>query len=79
VYYWTPTLEFPKERKLIGRWLGVAENRTDEFPYIIQTDNGHVVVRKSIWGLTKEELRDPVIMKRVQTCDRSLALALRNK
>jgi hypothetical protein len=24
VYYWTPTLEFPKERKLIGRCLGAA-------------------------------------------------------
>jgi transposase len=26
VYYWTPTAEFPFEKKLIGRWIGIAEN-----------------------------------------------------
>jgi hypothetical protein len=25
VYYWMPVEQFPHERKLIGRWIGVSE------------------------------------------------------
>ena len=72
VYYWTPTVEFPNERKLLGRWLGIAESCTDDMAFSILTKSGNVIIRKSIWGLTNEELRDPTITRRLKELDDSI-------
>ena len=72
VYYWTPTVDFPNERKLLGRWLGIAESCTDDMAFTILTKSGTVITRKSIWGLTGEELRDPTVLKRLKELDDSI-------
>jgi hypothetical protein len=79
VYYWTPTVEFPNERKLIGRWLGIAESCVDEMAYYVLTHKGNVVTRKSVWGLTADELRDPVIGKNIASFDISVRILLEPK
>ena len=55
VYYWNPTKEFPFERKLLGRWIGVAQVSIDVMAFYILTESGKVVVRKSVWALSEEE------------------------
>ncbi|KAL7579433.1 hypothetical protein ACA910_014097 [Epithemia clementina (nom. ined.)] len=39
VYYRTPTLEFPFEKKLIGCWLGIADDCIDDMAYQVLTHN----------------------------------------
>jgi hypothetical protein len=56
VYYYTPVLEFLFECKAIGRWIGVAEDCTDDMAYVILTKSRHIVVRKSVWELIDNDL-----------------------
>jgi hypothetical protein len=43
---------FPNERKLLGRFLGVAELCTDVMAFRILTEIGTIVTRKSVWAIT---------------------------
>ena len=69
VYYWTPTAGFPEDKKLIGRYLGLAETCVDELAYNILTDTCKIIIRKSVWALTDDDLRNPAIMARIQSMD----------
>jgi hypothetical protein len=44
VYFYEPTAEIPHERKVLGRWLGVAESSTDIMACYVLTGTGKVVV-----------------------------------
>ena len=48
VYYRTPTSQFPFEKKLIGRWLGLADDCMDDMAYEILTHEGNHVTRKDV-------------------------------
>jgi hypothetical protein len=72
VYYLTPTIFFPHEKKILGRWLGVAEYFTDEMAYTILGAKGVVVIRKSIWALTANEIGTDMIREQIETLDESL-------
>jgi hypothetical protein len=65
VYYWTPVEQFPHERKLIGRWIGVSESCIDEMAYVILTHKGKVVICKSVWGLSDDDLSNPAIKAKI--------------
>jgi hypothetical protein len=72
VYYWTPTAEFPFEKKLIGRWVGVSENCVDEMAYTILTSAAKIIIRKSVWGLSEDDMRNPAITDRIAALDKSI-------
>jgi hypothetical protein len=72
VYYWTPTAEFPFDNKLIGRWIGIAENCTDEMANTILTSNATILARKSVWALTQEERRTPAILLLIKQLDEAI-------
>jgi hypothetical protein len=73
VYYWTPVEQIPPhERKLIGRWIGVSENCVDEITYVILTKKGKVVIRKSVWGLSDDDLSNPAIMAKIAELDKAI-------
>jgi hypothetical protein len=72
VYYWTPVEQFPHERKLIGRWIGVSENCVDEMAYVIVTHKGKVVIRKSLRGLSDDNLSNPAIKAELAELDSAI-------
>ena len=61
VWHYTPTGEFPYQRKKLGYFLGVYEASIDEMAFHILVESGSVDVRKSVWGLTQDEWADPKI------------------
>jgi hypothetical protein len=62
VYYYTPVISFPFERKTLGKWLGVAYNATDELAYVILTPLGTVIIRKSAWAIPTEDKKTDAFM-----------------
>jgi hypothetical protein len=50
-------LVFPNERKLLGRFLGVAKNCTEEMSYRMLNEAGIILTRKSVWAITNAEKR----------------------
>ena len=73
VWYYTPTAEFPHQKKTIGRWLGVAENCTDDLAYTILPKSCKVVVRKDVWAVTKDEMADPIIQAEIAEVDKLIS------
>lgn len=69
VYYWTPTAGFPEDKKLLGRFLGLADSCVDELAYNILTDSCKIIIRKSVWALTEDELKNPAVIERLQHMD----------
>ncbi len=70
--YWDPVGSFPYEQKLFGRWIGVAEVSTDLMAFYILTRTGKVIVRKSVWGLSHDELANPDIKLRLVELDEGI-------
>jgi hypothetical protein len=46
---------FPNERKLLGRFLGVAESCAEEMSFHILMANGRITIRKLVWAITEAE------------------------
>ena len=63
---------FPHEQKLLGRWLGVAEVSTDLMAFYILTKTGKIIVRKSVWGLSKDDFANPDIKIRLVDLDEGI-------
>jgi hypothetical protein len=57
VWYYDPVAQFLFKKKLLGQWLGVAARSTDIMAFYILTETDKVIVRKSIWGLSMEEMK----------------------
>jgi hypothetical protein len=76
VFYYTPTVDHPHHKKSIGRWIGVAEDCTDEMSYLILAKSGRIVVRKSVWSLTKDDNSNPSLQAKLQILDDSIAKAI---
>jgi hypothetical protein len=72
VFYWDPAVKFPDDRKLIGRWLGVAEVAIDELAFYILTKTGKVIIRKSVWALSEDDRHDPGIYHQIADLDASI-------
>ncbi|KAI2511649.1 hypothetical protein MHU86_2715 [Fragilaria crotonensis] len=70
--YWDPVGSFPFEQKLFGRWIGVAEVSTDLMAFYILTRSGKVIVRKSVWGLSEDDLANPDIKLRLSELDEGI-------
>jgi hypothetical protein len=65
VFYYSPTAQFPAQRKAIGRWIGVAQNSTDEMSYLILAKIGRIVIQKSVWGISANDLALPLIRRQI--------------
>lgn len=69
VYYWTPTADFPHDKKSIGRWLGVDEDCTAPLAFKILTKGGKVITRKDVWAIPPDELKNPVTQGAIKEFD----------
>ena len=72
VYFWNPTVEFPAERKVIGRWIGVAEQCTDQMAYLVITNKSQVLIRKSVWAIPDTELKHHHTKSKIEKMDSSI-------
>jgi hypothetical protein len=69
VWYHDPIAQFSYEKKLMGQWLGVAECIIDIMAFYILTESGKVIIHKSIWGLSIEEMKTPKVWLQVAGLD----------
>jgi hypothetical protein len=56
----TPVNEYPEHKRTLGRWIGVSDNCINEMASVILTEKGQVILWKSIWGLSDDDLLNPV-------------------
>jgi hypothetical protein len=61
---------------LLKRWLVIAETSVDELEYYILTSTGKVLTRKSVWGLTADELRDPAVQRKLASYDVAINISI---
>ena len=57
VWFYEPAAEFPHEKIALGRWLGVSDSAADIMAYFVIKENGEVVTRKSVWGVSEDEMQ----------------------
>jgi hypothetical protein len=76
VEYLTPVNEYPKPKQTLGRQIGVSENCIDERASAILTTKGHVIIRKSKWGLSEDDLSNPVKKAAIAMMDECLNLRI---
>jgi hypothetical protein len=72
VLYWDPVDVFPHEQKLLGRWLGVADVSIDLMAFFNLTKTGKIIVRKSVWGLSKYYFANPDMKIRLVDLDEGI-------
>jgi hypothetical protein len=72
LYFWSPTIEFPNERKIIGRWIGVAEQCTDQLAYLVITNKSQILVRKSVWAIPNAEMKQAYVKSKLEKLDTSI-------
>jgi hypothetical protein len=72
VFYYNPTIGFPHERKCVSRWIGVAEECTDNQAYTILTTKARILVQKSVWAVSDAELAQEMIKAKLTALDESI-------
>lgn len=72
VWYWTPTKDFPHDKKEMGRWIGVDEDCIAPLAFLVLTESGEVMTRKDVWAVTDDEMAQPLIKERLQRFDESI-------
>jgi len=59
IWYWTPTIKFPHQKKTLGRWLGVNKDCSAPMAFYILSQSGHQLTRKDVWAITRDEAEQP--------------------
>ena len=74
-WYYDPIAQFPfgEKKLLLGRWLGVAACSIDIMALYILTGTGKVIVRKSIWGLSVEEMKTREVILQMTGLDLAIS------
>jgi hypothetical protein len=73
VFYYNPTIAFPQhKRKCVGRWIGIAEECTDDQAYTILITKARILVRKSVWAISDAELAQESIKAKLAALDESI-------
>ena len=77
VWYHEPVAQFPFSKKVLGRWLGLAtEEYHDVGTFYVLTEKGTYVARKSVWGLSEEDIITPAITDQIKALDLGIASKL---
>jgi hypothetical protein len=59
VYYLTPNTSFPTDKKFVGCFLGIAKTCVDKMAFYILTENGDDIIRKNVWAIPDDDLKQP--------------------
>jgi hypothetical protein len=73
VRQWDVKADFPDERKILGRFLGVVEHCTEEMSFIILSANGKVTLKKSAWAIPPDERRSDKFKEELKAFDAAVA------
>lgn len=68
---------FPKPRRVLGRWLGVAHRVGQALCYWVLTNTGKVITHTTIQKLTSDELHDPLIANDIESFDKNIEVILK--
>jgi hypothetical protein len=72
VHCYMPTKEFPEEKKVLGRWLGIARNCTDDLAYKILVKSGQIITRKDVWAASGDERATELFKDRLARLDTAI-------
>ena len=75
-YQWVKVYDpasFPTNREYLGRWLGPAHNIGQALCYYILKENGQVIARTSVRGLTQAEMTSEEEIKARETFDKFIS------
>jgi hypothetical protein len=61
VWFFTPTAEFPGQKKTLGYWLGQANSCVDDLAFVILPISGRPVMRKDVWAVSEDEKEQAAI------------------
>ena len=76
VWYVDPQDGFPHQRVHMGRWLGVAHNIGQGMCYSILKQNGKVIVRSSVTGITSGESNSDDVQKKCKALDEGIKASI---
>ncbi len=76
VWWFDKHERFPDPRKVLGRYLGPTRDIGMAMKAKIFKGNGRVVFRSSIIAVTDDEMKDPNVMKDMETFDQTIELKL---
>ena len=79
VWYHKPEAQFPYEKKVMGQWIGTADSCMDLMAYSIVTRSGRVIMQKSVWGVTEEELLTDAVKQQLTSLDEAMNLRIGNQ
>jgi Reverse transcriptase (RNA-dependent DNA polymerase) len=72
VRYLQPEAVFPFEKKKIGYVLSAFEPCLDELAFYVLTETGRVVIRKSLWALSPDDLANPQVQADLAELDKKV-------
>jgi hypothetical protein len=72
IYFLMPAEGFPAEKKVIGRWLGLAPNCTDDLAYYVMTEDGKPIIRKDVWAIPEDDLKTTITIDRLKAYDNAI-------
>ena len=79
IWYHMPKAQFPYKKKVMGQWIGMADSCTDLMAYSIVTSTGLVIMRKSVWGVSKEELATDSVREQLTLLDEGIKIRIGNQ
>jgi Reverse transcriptase (RNA-dependent DNA polymerase) len=75
VWYYEPTA-FPEEKRLIGRWMGVAHRVGQALCYWILTSSGTVIARTTVQALSPTDLETATVQQEIEDFDKAVLTAI---
>jgi hypothetical protein len=64
-----PNRQFPDHKMSYGRFVGIADSSEAPLSYLVLQKSGKVIVRKSIWGISDDDLKHPAVIAGIAELD----------
>ncbi len=72
VYFHMPINDFPHQKRVMGKLIGVADNCTDELAFVVISATGIPMTRKSVWAIPPEQVETDAVKADVLELDAAL-------
>ena len=78
VWYHDPAVQFPEDRRKLGRWIGAAHDVGSPMTFWVLPASCRVIARSTVSSLSEDELADPIIKTRMVELDLAIAEKIGN-
>jgi hypothetical protein len=75
-FFFDSSVSFPKDKEILGRWLGPSTDVGSAMTYKLLKSNGEVVHRSTVRPLTRDEVMDPVCINQRGAFDKVIIATL---